>query len=240
MPEAERLSVPHPGERRTGNYLEVVSRLRKLSGDMTVLGGCIGPFSLGARLVGVSEAMELTVNEPELMHLVVRKSAKFLTAYAQAFAQAGAHGLIMAEPAAGLLSPRALAAFSSRYVREIAENLPGDFSLILHNCAAKALHLSAIMETEVKAFHFGAPMDVEAALAKVPADTLICGNLDPTSVFVQSTPDAVTQRTYELLQKTAAHRNFVISSGCDIPPNAPLATLDAFYASVNEHNASHR
>ena len=121
-------AVPHPGDRRTGIYLEMVSRLRKLSGDLTVLGGCIGPFSLAARLVGVSEAMELTLNEPELMHLVVKKSAKFLAGYAQAFVQAGAHGLIMAEPAAGLLSPRGLAAYSSRYVREISETLPADFT----------------------------------------------------------------------------------------------------------------
>lgn len=240
MPEAERLGVPHPGDRRTGIYLEMVSRLRKLSGDLTVLGGCIGPFSLAARLVGVSEAMELTLNEPELMHLVVKKSAKFLAGYAQAFVQAGAHGLIMAEPAAGLLSPRGLAAYSSRYVREISETLPADFSLILHNCAAKTVHLSAVLDTNLKAFHFGAPMDVAAALANVPPDTLICGNLDPTGVFVQCAPDAVAERTYELLQRTAAHRNFVISSGCDIPPNAPLASLDAFFAVVKDHNASHR
>jgi uroporphyrinogen decarboxylase len=46
-------------------------------------------------------------------------------------------------------------------------------------------------------------------------------------------PVEVASRTLELLQTTAVHRNFVISSGCDVPHNAPLASLDAFYQSVN-------
>ena len=84
-----------------------------------VLGGCIGPFSLAARIVGVSEAMELTLTEPELMHVLLEKSAEFLTAYLTSFKRAGAAGVIMAEPAAGLLSPRGLASFSSAYIRQI-------------------------------------------------------------------------------------------------------------------------
>ena len=79
-----------------------------------MLGGCIGPFSLAARLVGVTEAMELTLADPALMHVVIEKAARFLADYARAFRAAGADGLIMAEPAAGLLSPRGMSARPSR------------------------------------------------------------------------------------------------------------------------------
>jgi len=34
------------------------------------------------------------------------------------------------------------------------------------------------------------------------------------------------------LARTVAHRNYVLSSGCDVPAGAPLANLDAFYAAV--------
>ena len=71
MQAARDLTVPQAGTGRTGVYLETVRRLRAASGGLLVLGGCIGPFSLAARLVGVSEAMELTVGEPELMEVLL-------------------------------------------------------------------------------------------------------------------------------------------------------------------------
>lgn len=228
--QADKLALPQPGDKRTSVHLETVRLLSKLPDNPRVLGGFIGPFSLAARLVGVSEAMELTVTEPELMHRLLEKAATFLTTYARAFRDAGASGVIMAEPAAGLLSPRALASLSSAYVRRIGEAVESDgFSIVLHNCAAKLVHLSAVLESGLKAFHFGAPMDIVTALGKVPEDVVLCGNLDPTAVFVQLPPGEITTRVNTLLTATQAHRNFVLSSGCDLPPSAPLAGLDAFY-----------
>ncbi len=233
LEQARNLPVPQPGDGRTAVYLETVRRLKKLPSQPLVLGGCIGPFSLASRLVGVSEALELTLAEPDLMQVVLEKSAAFLTGYARAFKEAGADGLIMAEPAAGLLSPRGLSAHSSVYVKGIAAAVEdGDFALILHNCAARLLHLPAILESGLTSFHFGAPMDLPAALGKVGPDVVLCGNLDPAAVFCQLAPAEVTARAADLLSQTADHRNYVLSSGCDVPASAPLASLDMFYAAV--------
>jgi len=238
----DRLVIPQPGDKRTAVSLEAVRGLRKLSGRPLVLGGCIGPFSLAARLVGVSEAMELTLTEPELMHALLAKSTSFLTAYVRAFREAGADGVIMAEPAAGLLSPRALAEYSSTYIKPLGESMAdGHFALILHNCAARLPHLSAVLESGLHSFHFGAPMDLAAALAKVPSEVVLAGNLDPAAVFCQSTPEQVRFATAELLLRTLPFPNFVVSSGCDLPPNAKLENLDAFHhivARQAEHGAA--
>jgi uroporphyrinogen decarboxylase len=232
--QARRLVVPQPGDMRTRVYLETVARLRAQFPRTMVLGGCIGPFSLAARLAGVSEAMELTATEPAMIHTLIEKSAAFLLAYARAFKKAGADGLIMAEPAAGLLSPRSLGTFSSAYIKSMGEALEdGHFALILHNCGARLLHLPAILQTGLKSFHFGSPMDLTGALEKVEPDTVLCGNLDPSSVFCQLPPAEVTARAAGLLAATAQRRNFVLSSGCDVPPLAPLASLDAFYEALH-------
>ena len=231
LEQAQRLAVPKPGDKRTAVHLEAVRRLRALPDHPLVFGGCIGPFSLAARLVGVSEAMELTVTDPDLMHLVVEKSAAFLTDYIKAFRAAGrgrrpdgrAGGGIAVTEVDGRYS---LVPTSRPSAAAVAD---GHFTLILHNCAAKLLHLPAILETGLKTFHFGAPMDLPAALKKVPSDVVLCGNLDPAGVFCQLPPDQVRSRAASLLAATSGHRNHVLSSGCDVPPNAPLASLDAFY-----------
>ncbi len=233
LQQAKALAIPQPGDRRTAVYLETARRLRALSDRPLVLGGCIGPFSLAARLAGVSEALELTVTDPELIHTLLEKSAAFLTAYARAFRAAGADGLLMAEPAAGLLSPRAMATISSAYIRQIAQAMDdGHFALVLHNCAAKPVHLTAMLEAGPSVFHFGAPMDVIAALGRADPEVVLCGNLDPSATFVQGSPEEVRVRVRELLEAVGARRNFVLSSGCDVPPGASLANLDAFHAAA--------
>jgi uroporphyrinogen decarboxylase len=236
--EVTTLSVPEPGDKRTGVYLEVVRRLKRLSGNPLVLAGCIGPFSLAGRLIGVSEALLLTVTEPGVMGLLIDKCAQFLQSYVQAFRMAGADGVIMAEPSAGLLSPAAVATFSSCPVRRIVESTPRDtFSFVLHNCAARLVHLPSILGAGARTLHFGAPMDLPVALRQVDAECVVCGNLDPAGVFCQNDPRIVEDQTTRLMRATAKSHNHVLSSGCDLPPGVSLENLDAFYRAAAESDS---
>ena len=231
---ASSIRVPAIGTGRTRVYLDAVASLARLGEGVPVLAGMIGPFSLAGRLFGVSESLLATASGPEAIAGLLDRVTGFLLAYALAFKSAGASGVIIAEPSAGLLSPRGMAAYSSPYVRRIIEGAEGDgFEVILHNCAAKTIHLDAVAASGAHIVHFGAPMDIPAALAKLPRDMIVCGNLDPAGVFVNSTPEAVAQATRNLISATEAHSNFVISSGCDIPAATPLANLDAFFHEVS-------
>lgn len=231
----ESLEAPQPGAGRTGVWLEAVRQLRRLPDSPAVLGGMIGPFSLAARLFGVSELLALTLEDPDLSHQLVSRATEFLTRYAEAFREAGTDGLVMAEPTAGLLSPPALQAFSSAYVARVAASVEcRSFALMLHNCAARLVHLPAVLASGVRALHFGAPMDLPAALAQVPETTFVAGNLDPAAVFVRSSPAEVAAATRRLLSAVAGQRNFILSSGCDVPPQTPLANLDAFFTAARE------
>lgn len=229
--EIKQLDVPAPAEARTRVYLETIRQIRAHAPNAFVLGGCIGPFSLAGRLAGVSEAFELTMTDPALLHELLEKCTGFLEQYVKAFLANGADGVIMAEPSAGLLSPSALRTYSSPYVRRIIAALP-PCAFVLHNCAARLVHLSAILEAGAGILHFGAPMDLPAALGRVGQENVVCGNLDPAAVFCQPDPEFVFEQTQTLLKATAAHSRHVLSSGCDLPPQVPLSNLDAFYAAV--------
>ncbi|HEX2978963.1 MAG TPA: uroporphyrinogen decarboxylase family protein [Anaerolineaceae bacterium] len=233
LEQVQALTCPQPGDARTAVHLEAARLLAALPNGQPVVGGIIGPFSLAGRLFGVSEALEMTMSEPETVHALLQKVTQFLIAYAHEFHRAGAAGVIMAEPAAGLLSPRALAAFSSVYVRQIidAVQVP-DFTVILHNCGARLVHLSRILESGAEIYHFGAPMDLPAALGQVDDAVILAGNLDPSAVFFGGDPGLVCSKTHELLAAVAGRRNFVLSSGCDLPPGTPLENLEAFYAAM--------
>jgi uroporphyrinogen decarboxylase len=229
----DSLPVPPVGSKRTRVYLDTIRYLSREKGDSLLLAGLIGPFSLAGRLFGVSEALLATAMEPEGITPLVEKTTRFLIAYARAFKNAGADGLIMAEPTAGLMSPAAMMEFSSSYIRRIIDAVEDQhFQVVLHNCGARIGHLAAKRESGASVLHFGKPMDIVAALKQVPPDFLICGNLDPAGVFINSTPGEVASLTEQLLAETAGYRNFIISSGCDIPAHSPMANIDAFFSAV--------
>jgi len=71
-------------------------------------------------------------------------------------------------------------------------------------------------------------------IAQVPEDTLVMGNIDPVGVLKNGTPESVREATLSLLERCAKYPNFVLSSGCDMPPMTPLENIDAFFNTVDE------
>lgn len=235
LAQAEALAVPEVGRARTGIQGDVVRALAAAAPDRLILAGATGPFSLAARLLGVSEALVLTLQEPDLVHRVLEKCVTYLTASLRALRDAGAGGVILAEPTAGLLSPRGLETFSAAAVRTLVEAVESpSFSIVLHNCGAKPVHLPALLKSGVRVFHFGAPMDLDAALRLVPADTLIAGNLDPAKVFNAASPETTYTAARDFLHRHAHRPNVILSSGCDLPRRTPLAHLEAFFAAARD------
>lgn len=62
------------------------------------------------------------------------------------------------------------------------------------------------------------------------------GNLDPVGLFKLATPAEVKAHTSALLKATADYPNFILSTGCDIPPQVSPAHIAAFYEALAEYN----
>ena len=102
----------------------------------------------------------------------------------------------------------------------------------MHNCGNTGHCTESMVSTGAKAMHFGNKIDILDALKQVPSNILVMGNLDPVEIFKQSTPEVVASATKDLLAKTATYRNFIISTGCDIPPAIPEENIAVFYKEV--------
>ena len=84
----------------------------------------------------------------------------------------------------------------------------------------------------------GNAIDMEKALLALPKDKLILGNIDPAGIIRNGTPEQVKEETLKLLEKCGQYSNFVLSSGCDIPPMSPLENIQAFFDAASEYYAS--
>ncbi len=235
LAEAENLPVPRIGTARTAIQPEVIRNLVRARPELPVVAGATGPFSLAARLLGTTESMVLTLQDPALVQAVLERVVCFMRTWLTQLRDAGASAVFMAEPTAGLLSPRGLATFSTEPVRAVTEGLDSPaFRVILHNCAARPVHLPAIAATGLSAFHFGAPMDLEQALTSLLSESLVLGNLDPTAVFLTGTPDSVAAAFGQLHGRLGLDPRWVPSSGCDIPRRCALGNLEAFLEAVEQ------
>lgn len=233
--DADALVVPEVGAGRTGECIKGIKEAKELITDRPVLAGIIGPYSLAGRLLDMTEIMILCYEEPEMVETVLEKVTAFLVEYARAFKEAGADGIVMAEPAAGLLSPSLIEEFSTPFVQKVREAVEDDnFLFMYHNCGNITPIMDKIKDINALAYSVGNAIDIEDALKVLPEESMVIGNIDPAGVLRNGTPEIVKSETKALMERCCKYKNFVIASGCDIPPATPLENIDAFFEAVEE------
>lgn len=235
--EAEALQVPAVGSGRTGIYLDAIAEAKKLITDRPVFAGVIGPFSLAGRLVDVTEAMILCFEDPDMLRTVLEKCTQFLVDYIKKYKEVGADGVVIAEPLAGMLSPDLAAEFSHPYVKRIVDACQDEnFIIVYHNCGNGTIRmLDGIVGTGCKAYHFGNAIDMRDLMPHMPSDCIAMGNVDPAGEFLNGTEQSVYDVTSALLRDCGKYPNFVLSSGCDIPPRTPWENIDAFFRAAKDY-----
>lgn len=234
--EAQELQIPDLSAGRIPVAVEGVRLAKKTINDKPVLAGMIGPFSLAGRLMDVTEIMYLLYDEPEAVHIVLRKAADFLVNYALAMKSAGADGIVMAEPLAGILSPAMCGEFSTPYVTEIIKAIQDEnFAVVYHNCGnSVSKMLPQIFSQGACAYHFGNAVNMHEILKSAPEDVICMGNVDPVAEFANGTPQSIRNATSALMKECGSFKNFIPSSGCDIPAQTSWENIQAFFDAVSE------
>lgn len=233
------LEIPDLSEGRIGEYLKANRLTRARITDKPIYGGAIGPFSLAGRLYDLSEMMMAIYIEPDTASLLLDKCTTFIISYLTAMKETGIDGVILAEPSAGLLSDDDCFNWSSVYVKKIIDAVEDEsFTVILHNCGNTGHCTGAMVGSEASMLHFGNRADMVEALEACPATVTVMGNIDPVVVLAQGTPETVGAAVRNLLEATAGYPNFVLSTGCDVPPHIPSANIEAFYSELERFNSA--
>ena len=228
--DAYEIKIPQIGEARTSIYIEGVKKAKELITDIPVFCGVIGPYSLAGRLFDMTELMMSCYDDPEAVHALLSKTSDFLIEYIKAFKDAGADGVIMAEPAAGLLSPALAEEFSAEYVKKIFEAVDSeDFILCYHNCGDAVVRMAEVIASQnADIYHFGNSISLKDILPLMPRDIIVMGNVDPL-LFRNGNIDDITSAVEKAYNECSRYDNFMLSSGCDIPFDSKWENLDAYF-----------
>lgn len=233
----EALQIPDLHAGRIPEYLKATCLAVESIKDKPILAGCIGPFSLAGRLYDMSEIMVAIYTEPEEIFTLLKKCNQFIIDYCRELKKIGASGVFIAEPAAGLLSNEDCMEYSTYFVQELVRELQDDtFVVILHNCGNTGHCTQAMIESGAYALHFGNAINMMEVLKICPSNLVVMGNIDPVGIIKQASPEKVKEVTLHLLHKTSCYKNFVLSSGCDVPPHVSTENINAFFDALEEYN----
>ena len=235
--DIENLKVPELSAGRVSEYLKANRITVEGTTDKPVFAGAIGPFSLAGRLYDMSEIMMACYMEPEAIGCLLDKCTEFIIKYCLELKRIGCSGVVIAEPAAGLLSNDDCQMFSSEYVKRIVDATQDNtFMIVLHNCGNHGHCTEAMLYTGADAYHFGNAIDMVETLKVCPKDKLIMGNVDPVGIMKMKSGSEVKAYITDLLNKTSGFDNFVLSTGCDLPPHVPAENIIAFFEALNDYN----
>lgn len=232
--DVQSIIVPEIGAGRTQICIDGIKKAKERITDIPVFCGVIGPYSLAGRLFDMTELMMECFDSPDEVKILLSKATEFIIKYIKAFKAVGADGVIMAEPAAGLLSPSLAQEFSMPFVQQIFNEVNSDnFVVCYHNCgnaAGDMLDMIALLNADI--IHLGNAINLRKALEVLPKEKIVMGNVNPV-LFRTGTPDDIIDDVHRVSDECSMYENFLISTGCDVPAASKWENINAYFTAVN-------
>lgn len=218
---------------RIQSYIKTVEMMRMGLPDEVLAGAyIIGPVTLAGLLEGAEQAAMDSVIDPDKLEVLCRFCTRVIQDYARALINAGADLLCILEPTAVILGPAQFERFSAAYVRHIIESYKySGVDTIYHTCGNTMHLVEAMAGSGVSAVSLDSPqtgVDMVKAARIAGPDVVVMGNINPTSVMKDGSADEVRRACRNLLEEMREVPNFILSTGCDLPPGVPLENMHAF------------
>ena len=230
------LVVPDPQEAgRMPEMLKALGILRKELGDETLVVGCVlGPFTLAGQLLGLENTLYLAIDDPERLEWLLDFATEVLISFGRAQLKAGAHLPIVFDPAASpaVIPPSFFREFELPRLRRLFQALESGGSACnwLHIAGPAAPILPYYRDAGVDIANFDYCVSMDEANNMLPT---ICldGNIKSLS-FVEGTPAEIRKESKKLLRYFRKRGGFILSSGCEIPPESKPENIAAMVQAV--------
>ena len=224
---------------RVQSYIKTVEMMRTGLPDDVLVGAYItGPFTLAGLLGGAEQVAMDSVLAPDKLETLCRFSTAIIQDYARALINAGADLLCVLEPTAVILGPQQFERFSAVYVRYIIESCKyAGVDTIYHICGNSMHLIESMAESGVAAISLDSPqtgVNMVKAAERAGQEVIVVGNINPTLVMKDGSPADVEKACRCLLEDMRPYPNFMLSTGCDLPPGVPLENMHAFMQTARD------
>jgi len=236
--DENKLIFPDP--ERSGRMPEMLKALKilksNLNSEVLIVGCVLGPLTLATQLLGIETALFMAIDEPDRFARLLDFTTHVVIRFGMAQIEAGAHLPIVFDPSA---SP---AVVPHQFFREFELPCLIKFFESFKKAGASRnwLHIAGPVDS-ILPYYPSAGVDIanfdycvtpQIAMEKLPA-TCLDGNIKPFS-FVESEPCEIKSASDHLLQAFSGRRGFILSSGCEIPPESKPENVMAMVMSADK------
>ena len=208
---------------RMPEMLKALTIMRQELGNETLVVGCVlGPFTLASQLLGLETALYLAIDDPVRLERLMDFATDVVIRFGLAQLKAGAHLPIVFNPSASpaVVPPSFFREFElprlTRVFRAFRE--AGAVANWLHIAGPAGPILPYYPKAGVTIANIDYSVSAEEAGNRLP-DTCLDGNIKSLS-FVEASPTDVEAEARGLLRSFRDRRGFILSSGCEIPPES--------------------
>jgi uroporphyrinogen decarboxylase len=236
------LPLPDP-EDELRYVLDAVRLIRsELDGRVPLIGFSGSPWTLatymieGATSKDFRRAKGLMYDHPELMHDLLDKVARAVTAYLNAQIAAGAQAVMVFDTWGGALSARAYREFSLAYMARIVEGLvrvaEGRRVPVILFTKGGATWLEDLAGSGCDALGVDWTIEIGAARRRVGDRVALQGNMDPCVLY--ASPETIRTEVAAILESYGPGSGHVFNLGHGVHPQVRPEHVGAFVDSVHE------
>jgi uroporphyrinogen decarboxylase len=234
LPRLERfyeIGLPDPEEAaRMPVFLEVAEGLSEGGGRISA-SYVTGPFTLLAQLIGMEELLD-RVKLGDTLTEALAFSTAVVGEYAAALASR-VDMIVVVDSAAEALRAEEYGLLYRQYVSGLVGIIRSSgATCLLHVCGDATHLLEELALTGAEGLCLDSRVNLQRGFDKMPSNVVIMGNIDPKRVMQRGTSEDVRWEVRRLLRHTSKARNFILSTGCDVPVDTPMRNLEAMMEEV--------
>jgi uroporphyrinogen decarboxylase len=187
-----------------------------------------GPFSLASAVRGIEALMMDTVDQEQFVFDLLEMAVEMVSHLGIEVGRAGAHAVTFGDAVAGLVSREDFIKFAFPALQEVVRRLHAqlDVPVFLHICGKTTHIVDYMAKTGADALELDFQNDFGEMKRAVGSQVCLEGNVDPSGVLLQGTPELVYRKSRELIQ-SAGPGGFILSSGCEVPRDTPPENVEA-------------
>ncbi len=218
------LSLPDPHKAgRMPEMLKALGILRREIRDEAMVVGCVvGPFTLTTQLLGVETALYLAIDDSPRLERLMDFATEVIIGFGLAQLQSGAHLPIVFDPSASpaVIPPNFFREFELPRLQRVfqAFTAAGAVANWLHIAGPVRSILPYYPKAGVHIANIDYCVSAEEAGNELPT-TCLDGNIKSVT-FVEGSPAEIEAEAVNLLSVFRGRGGFILSSGCEIPPES--------------------
>ena len=245
--DVDKIGIPDP----EGELAYVPAAVRTitaaLDGRVPLIGFSGSPWTLATYMIEgrgsktFSHAKAMLYDKPELLHQLLDKLARSVTAYLNAQIAAGAHAVMVFDTWGGMLSEPHYHEFSLHYMQQIVDGLCREYNgrtvpVILFTKGG-GLWLEAMADTGCNALGLDWTMPISKARALVGDRVALQGNLDPSALY--ASPERVASEVKRIIDDFGAGSGHVFNLGHGVTPDIDPENVKVLVDTAHEYSIAY-